>query len=165
MTKLIDRQVLDSLMEKAKQSPRRRAHHNLHPTLDDSVQRLCIAAEPGSYFRPNRHVDPKTWEIILVLRGAFILLIFDDSGTVLERFDLTAAGSAQGVEIPSGMWHALAALEPGSIFFEIKQGPFTPIKEKDFASWAPPEGHSAAARIEAWYRIAVVGDVPPVYRP
>jgi cupin fold WbuC family metalloprotein len=164
MFKLIDKQVLDSLTEKAKQSPRKRAHHNLHPALDDSVQRLCIAAEPGSYFRPNRHVDPETWEIILVLRGSFVILIFDDNGTVLERFVLSASGGAKGVELPSGTWHALESLETGSIFFEVKQGPYTPIKEKDFASWAPLEGHSAAAQFEAWYRIAAVGDAPPVYR-
>ncbi|EMX0805176.1 WbuC family cupin fold metalloprotein [Klebsiella pneumoniae] len=36
----------------AVQSPRLRAHRNFHPELSDSVQRLAIAMEPGTYVRP-----------------------------------------------------------------------------------------------------------------
>ncbi len=164
MMKLIDDKILDALSDQAASSPRKRAHYNLHPRPEDSVQRLCIAAEPGSYFRPGRHAEPETWEVLLALRGSFALLLFDDTGLVLERTVLAFAGPVRGVEIPPKQWHTLASLEPGSVFFEIKQGPYVPMKEKDLATWAPAEGSTEAAKFEAWYRIARVGERQPSYR-
>lgn len=160
--KVIDRNMLETLRGKAGDSPRKRTNHNLHAGPDDPVQRLFIAAEPGSYFRPNRHVAPDTWEIIVVLRGSYVLLVFDEAGIVRERFVLSAGGDVAGVEIPPRTWHTLAVLEPGSIFFEVKQGPYHPVAEKDFVAWAPPEGSPDAARFEAWFRSADIGACPPV---
>ncbi|MEY7168409.1 WbuC family cupin fold metalloprotein, partial [Enterobacter hormaechei] len=36
--------------------------------------------EPGTYVRPHRH--PHTFELLLPLRGRFVVLNFDDRGTV-----------------------------------------------------------------------------------
>lgn len=83
--KLIDDRLLDDLTAKAAASPRKRAHHNLHPALEDPVQRLCVAIEPGTYIRPHRHADPATWEVFIMLRGSAVFLIFDDAGTVREE--------------------------------------------------------------------------------
>ena len=80
MFKHIDNALLDSLVAKAKESPRKRAHHNLHPELSDPVQRLCIAMEPETYVRPHRHSDPETWEVLMILRGSLALNIFDEKG-------------------------------------------------------------------------------------
>ena len=68
--KLLDNALLDTLIGKAKDAPRKRAHFNLHPELNDPVQRLCIAMEPGTYVRPHRHSDPETWEVLVILRGS-----------------------------------------------------------------------------------------------
>ena len=86
--KQIDIKLLNDLMAKAGMSPRKRAHHNLHPVLEDPVQRLCVAIEPGTYIRPHRHADPLTWEVFLMLRGSAVYLSFDDSGRVSERIVL-----------------------------------------------------------------------------
>lgn len=66
--------------EAAANAPRLRAHRNLHPELSDPVQRLAIAMEPGTYVRPHRH--PHTFELLLPLRGRFVVLNFDDQGVV-----------------------------------------------------------------------------------
>jgi hypothetical protein len=47
-------------------------------------------------------------------------------------------------EVPAGTWHALVALERGSVFFETKPGPYVPLTDKDFAPWAPEEGSEEA---------------------
>ena len=65
--KQIDAALLNSLSAKAKESPRKRAHFNLHPELNDPVQRLCIAMEPNTYVRPHRHSDPESWELLMIL--------------------------------------------------------------------------------------------------
>ena len=62
---------------KAANAERRRAHLNVHETLDANVQRLFIAIEPDTYMRPHRHQEAHKWEFFLVLTGAIDLLIFD----------------------------------------------------------------------------------------
>jgi cupin fold WbuC family metalloprotein len=156
--KKIDTAILDVLTAKAKESPRQRANYNLHQKLDDPVNRLCIAMEPGTYVRPHRHVDQRTWEVLVILRGKLALLIFDDKGTVLERVALTAGVSTPAVEFTEDTWHATVSLEPGTVVFEVKKGPYVPPGEKSVAPWSPAEGTADAARILDWYRNATVGD-------
>lgn len=159
--KHIDSTLLESLTRKAKESPRKRAHHNLHPDLGDPVQRLCVAIEPGTYIAPHRHALPDTFEVFLMLRGSAVFLVFDDHGNVTERSVLRAEGPVIAVEIPAKTWHAMASLESGTIFFEIKQGPYVRPLQRNVASWAPPEGDQSDRKIEAWYRTAKVGDKVP----
>lgn len=160
--KRIDRKLLSELSTQAAISPRQRAHYTLHPHLDDPVQRLCIAMEPGTYVRPHRHMQPETWEILLVLSGAVVLLIFDESGKVLERIALEAGGNTTAVEIPSSTWHAVASLQTGTVVFEVKQGPYEPISETNYARWSPADGVQAES-LEDWYHHAQAGDVAPKY--
>jgi cupin fold WbuC family metalloprotein len=159
--KQIDDALLDSLTRKAKDSPRKRAHHNLHPELSDPVQRLCVAIEPGTYIRPHRHASPDTFEVFMLLRGSAVFLVFDDYGKVNERSVLKAGGPVMAVEIPAKTWHALASLEGGTIFFEFKQGPYVQPLQHNVAFWSPAEGEQTAPKLEAWYRTAQVGDAPP----
>jgi cupin fold WbuC family metalloprotein len=159
--KQIDSAVLESLTRQAIESPRHRANFNLHTELNDPVQRLCIAIEPGSYVRPHRHSDPMTWEILTALRGSLAILIFDERGKVLERSVIANGGMIAVAEFPGNTWHTLVSLEPGTVFFEVKQGPYKPIAEANSASWAPTEGDPKAALYLSWVRNARVGDVPP----
>jgi cupin fold WbuC family metalloprotein len=160
--KHITKQLFDDLTAKAVASPRKRAHHNLHAVLEDPVQRLCVAIEPGTYIRPHRHADPLTWEVFLVLRGSVLFLSFDDSGRVIERIVLAAAGPVHAIEIPAGTWHSVTWLVPGSVFFDVKQGPYKAPMAGNSAAWAPAEGNEACAEFEAWYHTAQPGDTPPV---
>lgn len=162
--KCIDTQLLDDLTAKAVASPRKRAHYNLHAVLEDPVQRLCVAIEPSTYIRPHRHTNPSTWEVFLLLRGSAVLLLFEEQGRVKERTVLAARGPVHAVEIPANAWHSIASLETGSIFLEVKQGPYSAPAGSSSAVWAPAEGEPGTARFEAWYRIALAGEVPPKLR-
>ncbi len=159
--KQIDSALLNDLVGKAKSAPRKRAHFNLHPELNDPVQRLCIAMEPDTYVRPHRHSDPETWEVLVILRGSLALNIFDEKGGVLERTVLKAGGPVTALEFPRNTWHAPVSLESGTVVFEIKQGPYKPIPEHHLAAWAPSEGMPEAAEFLDWYRNAKVGELPP----
>lgn len=44
--KLIDNLLFEKLCEKAEESPRRRAHHLIHDSHGDPVQRMLIALQP-----------------------------------------------------------------------------------------------------------------------
>lgn len=149
--KQITQQDLDTLAASAMQSPRRRANLNVHETLDDPIQRLAIAMEPDTEVQPHRHRH--TWELLTPLRGRFIVLHFDDNGTVTRR---TVLGEdSQVVETPAGVWHAVLSLDVGGIIFEVKHGPYRPIAAEDFAPWREK---GSAERLLAWYAKAPVGD-------
>ena len=159
--KLLSTTVLDDLTAKAAASERKRANHNLHDQLDDPVQRLLNAIEPKTYIQPHRHSDPPTAEVFLLMRGAAIFLTFNDDGTVMERLELRDGGPDVGVEISADTWHTIASLEPGTVFFEVKKGPYVQPQSLNRASWAPAEGEPSARRFEAWFRTARRGDRPP----
>lgn len=159
MLKIIDQDRIRALSAQAQASGRRRSNFNLHPELDDPVQRFLNAIEPGSYVRPHRHVHPAAkWELFVVLTGAVAILVFDDDGRVLERSELDEGGPGIAAEIPAGAWHALAALKPGTVLFEFKQGPYAPLSDKDFAAWAPREDEPGAAEMARRYAGAAAGD-------
>lgn len=159
--KVLDADALHRLSARAAALPRQRANLNLHPSLDDPVQRLCNALEPGTYVRPHRHPQPDRWELFAILTGAAAVLQLDASGRVLTRVELRAGGPGLVVEIPAGAWHTLVALAPGTVLFELKPGPYTPLADKDFAAWAPPESGAGAAELVAWFAGARPGEAPP----
>lgn len=159
--KTIDLDSIDRLTSRAVGSERRRANLNLHRDLADPVQRFLNAVEPGSYVHPHRHADPERWELFVVLRGAAVILAFDGAGAVRSRIRLAAGGPEQGVEVPAGVWHTLAALEPGTVLLEVKPGPYQPVDDKDFAPWAPTESEPSGQAFEAWFRRARVGETAP----
>lgn len=142
--KIVTPASLDELSRAAQAGPRRRLNLNMHGDYADPCQRLFNAVEPDSYLRPHRHTDPPKPECFVAVRGGFHVLIFDDAGTIIERIHLAPAGPVVAVDVPAGAWHAIVALEPGSIFFETKPGPYTPLTDKDFAPWAPAEGSEEA---------------------
>jgi cupin fold WbuC family metalloprotein len=155
---IIDSTLLDALSAEAAGLPRRRKNLNLHASLEDPIQRLCNAVEPGSYVRPHRHA-PDRWELFTALRGLIRVLTFADDGRVLNVLLLGPGCDAVLAEIPGGTWHSLVSLQPGSVFFEVKPGPYSPVGDKGFAAWAPGEGEGRAADLEAWMRTAEAGEV------
>jgi hypothetical protein len=69
--------------------------------------------------------------------------------------------SGIGFETPQGTWHTLLAAADGAAFLEIKEGPYDASTAAEFASWAPPEGHSAVTPFLEWLRGAQPGSSVP----
>ncbi len=160
--KRLDTAALRALSAEAAASPRRRKNLNLHESLDDSIQRLANAFEPGTYLHPHRHTAGGVWELFVLLTGRAAMLTFDDAGRVTGRVELGAEKNLI-VEIPPATWHSLVALAPGTVLFEVKRGPYRPTGEHDFASWAPKEGEANAGAFVKWMENAAVGDRAPAY--
>lgn len=160
--KLYNAAILKELSAEATRSPRRRKNLNVHPVLEDPIQRLFNAMEPGTYVRPHRHARAGVWELMVAVCGAFAVLRFDDEGCVLARAELRAGDGDGAVEIPAYAWHSVVSLAPGTILFEIKPGPYSPIADKDFAAWAPGEGALHASDWVRWFEQAQPGDYAPV---
>lgn len=150
----IDKSLLDRVSQQARLTPRKRMNHNFHQSTD-SVQRFLNAIEPDSYIRPHRHINPNRDEVFLVLRGKGGVVQFNSEGQITGVHKLDISQGCWGVDIPGGIYHTIVAIVPGSVFYEVKPGPYNPDADKGFAPWAPPEGSESAvpylAYLKQWF--------------
>jgi len=137
--KKIDLDLVNMVSSKAKISARKRKNYNFHPVLEDPLQRMLNAMEPGTYVQPHKHENPGKTEAFLLLRGKVLVIQFDANGNITDHSLLSKDSGNYGVEIAPGVFHTLVSLEPDSIIYEVKNGPYNPIDDKNFAPWAPTE--------------------------
>jgi cupin fold WbuC family metalloprotein len=146
--KVFGADYFSELIAQAQGNLRKRQHCNIHESYADPCQRLFNAIEPESYIRPHRHATDPRDELLIAVCGSMVLVTFDEQGVVTEivRFSerRNCENFAVGVQVPTGTWHTVIALESGSVLFEVKAGPFDPKQPKDLASWSPVEGSPAA---------------------
>jgi len=153
----ISSQQLDDLTRRAENGDRRRANLNMHPDLGDPYQRFFNAMEPSTYVRPHRHPNQARWELFVLLRGSALVLEMTGDGTISDRTVLGVTQSV-AVEIAGGCWHTVVALEHETLLFEVKPGPYRPVEDKDFMTWAPSEGDASTPTMLKRMRSARVGD-------
>lgn len=158
---LITQHDLDQAVQAATLSPRRRKNLNVHQDLSAPVQRLFNAMEPGTYIRVHRHTRANGWELMVCIQGAFSVLLFEEDGEIRERADLDAQGPYRAIEVPANTWHTVVSNQPGTIMFEVKEGPYSPVEDKDFAAWAPREESPLAAGLLAWLEDGKPGMIAP----
>ncbi len=119
---IIDDLLLNRVSAQAKDSPRLRMNFNFHQSLDDKCHRMLNAVEPGTEVPIHRH--PTKDESFVILRGKVRSTTYNDDGSVIESVVLCAEDGIYGVDIPKNLWHNLESLEPNSVIFECKEGPF-----------------------------------------
>jgi len=120
--KIIDEQLLNEVGAQAKESPRLRMNYNFHQSLDELCHRFINAVEPGTEVPIHRH--PTKDESFVILRGKVRVTTHNDDGSIIEDVVLSQESGNYGVDIPKNVWHKLESLEPGSVIFECKEGPF-----------------------------------------
>ena len=143
--KLVTTDLLRQVSEQARTAPRLRKNHNLHPSDDSRCHRLLNAIEPASYIRPHRHLDPEKDEAFILMSGRLGVIIFSDDGAVAETAILCRENGNLGADVPSGVFHTALSLEPGTVFYEAKAGPYLALSEAEKAPWAPADDDPAAA--------------------
>jgi cupin fold WbuC family metalloprotein len=68
-----------------------------------------------------------------------LVIEFDESGNITDHTLLDPLSGNFGAEIPERTFHTIVALDPDSVAYEVKDGPYAPIDDKNFAAWAPKE--------------------------
>lgn len=126
---LINEDLLQKVSLQAKESDRLRMNFNLHDSLDSKAQRLLNALEPGTILPPHRHRH--TAETYVVLRGRIKVIFYDNNKELEEENIISPNENNYGIHIPQGQWHTLEVLQEGTVIFEVKDGPYSPIEEKD----------------------------------
>ena len=140
MERLYGESDFRELTQSALENQRLRMHKNIHDSPNDPCQRLFISMHPRSYVIPHRHTFPAKSETFVVLTGSVGLVFFDDQGGIRNSARLGAGCDSPVCDIPPGIWHTAIAFQAGTVFLEVKPGPFDPISPSDIASWAPPYG-------------------------
>ena len=144
----IDNILLNKLTAQVKESSGLRMNMDLRNSDADSSQRMLNAIEPGSVVPVHRH--QKTSETVVVLRGSVVEEYYDDAGVLVESFVLGDCHVADAphndvrdyvprndvpvacaLNIPTGQWHTLRALESGTVILEMKDGAYEPIGAED----------------------------------
>lgn len=136
---VIDKAILDSLTQQAKESPRLRMNMDLRNSAEDQSQRMLNALEPGTVLPIHRHKD--TSETCVCIRGHFEEYLYGftetrsdgtpdpDSFGIVETVDMFPGGPVLNIE--KGQWHSLKCLESGTILLEAKDGPYRPLDEDE----------------------------------
>jgi cupin fold WbuC family metalloprotein len=127
--KIIDSELLDGICKQAKENPRLRMNYNLHTELDEPVQRLLNALDPGTEIPVHRHRHSD--ETYLVMRGSLFVILFDENKKLLNKVLLDPKEGTYGVSVPAGQWHSIEVLESDTVIFEIKEGPYMALTSED----------------------------------
>lgn len=151
----ISRELFRRLCREAGASPRGRTNLNLHEP-DDTYQRFLNVIQPGSYIQPHRHAAPPKSESFIVLQGRIGFFQFDEDGHLIQAVRLGPDAEVIGVDVRPGVWHTFFALQPDTVVFEGKNGPYDPHTDKTFAPWAPGENDPGAAE----YMHALIDRLP-----
>lgn len=126
----IDQQLLDTLTEQAKASPRLRMNYDLRNSDADQSQRMLNAIEPGSPLPIHRH--QKSSETVVCLRGRLVWEFYDElDRKCTETIELSPNGPVVALNVPKGQWHTVKALESGSVIIDVKDGAFEPMRPED----------------------------------
>ena len=115
---MIDEQLISSVAEQARKSPRLRMNYNFHQSLQDKCHRFLNALEPGTQIPVHHH--PTKDETFVILKGKVRVSTYNDDGDVLESCIISPKS---GTDIPKNVWHGVECLEP-SVLLECKEGPF-----------------------------------------
>lgn len=126
---LINKNLIDKVIQEAKCDSRKRKNFNLHNSLDEKVQRFINALEPETHVPIHRHCN--TAETLVILTGRLVVYYYNDFGDITEEFLLCHDVGTYGINVPSDIWHSVKALETGTTVIEIKEGPYEPVRSKD----------------------------------
>lgn len=136
---------IDFLKRQAKASPRKRARICAHKTNDDALHEMIIVISADSYIHPHRHLGKS--ESFHIVDGQVDVVVFDESGAVVDVIELGAPGSGRRFfyRLSESAFHTLLIRSDYLVVHEITNGPFAQDRTL-LAPFAPPEQQADAAR-------------------
>ena len=118
-------------------SERRRSPKIMHKK-GDYINKVFNFILSDSYMHPHLHPGSEKIEKMYLIKGSFVLIIFDDKGNVKETVVLSN-GKKEFVAVPAYTWHTYVMLSQKVIIYETMEGIYNPSSWKRMAPWAPLE--------------------------
>jgi cupin fold WbuC family metalloprotein len=141
---VLDTELAEQALAAARASERGRMILPFHKNHDESLHRMFNAMQPGTYVQPHRHASSGKCEAFVMLRGALDFLVFEDDGRIALARTLSAGGAEFGIDVAPTRFHSFLVRAPDTLVYELKNGPYTAMDDKDFAPWAPRESEPEA---------------------
>lgn len=137
---IINQELIDKLLEQAKENPRLRTNLDLRTSNKDGSQMMLNAIMPGTEVAIHRH--PMSNENVILLTGCMDEVLYEEIVSFSEdgdsrlsdvarnvtlkevqRIHLCLAEGKYGCQVPKGMWHTVEVLE-SSVIYEGKDGKY-----------------------------------------
>lgn len=118
----LNKELLNSLFEQARNNPRLRQSYDLRTSPEDSSQRMLNAMLPGTEVAVHKY--PYSSENVICLCGRMDEVFYnEDSSQEAERIHLDPSTGNFGCVVPAGVWHSVEVFEP-SVIYEGKDGKY-----------------------------------------
>lgn len=136
---------VEFLKQQAAKSPRRRSRICAHRHSGDTLHEMLIALCADSYVHPHKHLNKS--ESFHIIEGRLDVVVFDDSGAVMEVIELgdVSSGRPFFYRLADSLFHTLLIRSDFLIMHEVTNGPFT-AGDAVVAPFAPPEERREEAR-------------------
>lgn len=155
-----NRSAFLELEQKAKNSPRKRAHLNLHQSHNDAIQKTAISLIKGTYIPPHYHRHEHQKELMLVLSGTVKAVFFNEDGSIS---DILILNDGEIAEVLPFSIHTLVCMTDNALILEIKSGPFIADDCKESLDWTIPEGSDNSKEYLKWLETAEINIEMPSY--
>lgn len=120
----LDKELFESIAERAAVSPRLRMHYDLRDSVNEDGQRMLNVLLPGTRSAIHRHFD--TSEVVVCIYGSAIERFYDEEGNETEMVVMKAGSDTPGVWIEQGRYHSLEATDEMGVIFETKAHKYNP---------------------------------------
>ena len=136
----INKELLDSLFEQAKENSRLRQNLDLRTSSADTSQRMLNALLPGTVVPIHRH--PQSTENVFLLCGKIVEVICDENGNEIERIHLDPTVGNYGCVVPQGAWHTVVEVLEPSVIYESKDGKYGEDGSETFDAFKAKEAEN-----------------------
>jgi len=120
---LLDEDIITKLKNIAKEHPLKRARICLHESLDNKVHEMVIVARKDAILNPHKHPSKKP-ESYHVIEGKLKVLIFNDDGSIKDKFFLSSNSHPKMYRIKGDIWHQPIPVSEWVVYHEVATGPF-----------------------------------------
>jgi cupin fold WbuC family metalloprotein len=157
----IDPAQMADLKAQAARNPRRRARICAHKDTQDRLHEMLLVMAKDMYVHPHKHL--KRSESFHVIEGAATIVFFDETGLIEEAFRIGdfQSGHVFYFRNDEPRWHTQIIASDFLVVHETTNGPFNRA-DSLFASWAPNESDTAAAKA---YMEKLKRDVAQLLKP
>ncbi len=132
----LDKEFIECLKSTALENDRKRVRICAHSDTENTLHEMVIVHTKGTYVQPHKH--PGKSESFHLIEGSLKLVVFDDSGEILDVVtmgDYTSGGVFYH-RLSDSLFHSVIFLSDFAVFHETTNGPFRD-GETMFPTWAP----------------------------
>lgn len=135
----ITKSIVSEATKMSQESPRKRIIFPFHKEDANTLHRMFNVMQPDTYIIPHYHLNEQKSEAIVVLQGGICFITFHEDGTLKSHQKVYAGTEVFGVDLEPNVIHSFLVLEPDTVIFEVKPGPYIKSTDKSFMPWAPSE--------------------------